>query len=95
MVYSDTHSGSRELPSPAAAEWRREYYMGEGGGFPRVRAVVNLVCQSARGLSQHPRVSQIQTNPLVVGFGCSFKLDQLVLLRSLISGLLARPSTPL
>jgi len=37
-------------------EWRREYYMGEGGGFPRVRAMVSLVCQSARGLSQHPRV---------------------------------------
>jgi hypothetical protein len=34
----------------------REYYMGEGGGFPRVRAVVCLVVQSARGLSQHPRV---------------------------------------
>jgi hypothetical protein len=34
----------------------REYYMGEGGGFPRVRAVVSLVCQSACGLSQHPRV---------------------------------------
>jgi len=33
----------------------REYYMGEGRGFPRVRAVVSLVCQSARGLSQHPR----------------------------------------
>jgi len=23
--------------------WRKEYYMGEGGGFPRVRAVVCLV----------------------------------------------------
>jgi hypothetical protein len=34
----------------------REYYMGEGGGFPRVRAMVSLVCQNARGLSQHPRV---------------------------------------
>jgi len=45
----------------------REYYMGEGGGFPRVRAVVSLVCQSARGLSQHPRVSRMRTNPLVVG----------------------------
>jgi hypothetical protein len=40
-------------------EWRREYYMGEGGGFPRIRAVVSLVCQSARGLSQHPRVSRM------------------------------------
>jgi hypothetical protein len=36
----------------------REYYMGEGGGFPRVRAVVCLVVQSARGLSQHPKVSR-------------------------------------
>ncbi len=35
---------------------RREYYMEEGGGFPRVRAMVSQVCQSARGLSQHPRV---------------------------------------
>jgi len=37
---------------------RREYYMGEGGGFPRVRAMVSLVVRSARGLSQHPRVSR-------------------------------------
>jgi hypothetical protein len=34
----------------------REYYMGEGGGFPRVKAVMSLVCPSARGLSWHPRV---------------------------------------
>jgi hypothetical protein len=26
-----------------AVERRREYYMGEGGGFPRVRVVVSLV----------------------------------------------------
>jgi hypothetical protein len=37
----------------------REYYMREGGGFPRVRAVVSLVCPSTRGLSQHPRVSRM------------------------------------
>jgi len=42
----------------ASAMRRREYYMGEGGGFPRVRGVVCLVVQSARGLSQHPRVSR-------------------------------------
>ncbi len=41
-----------------AVERRRVYYMGEGDGFPRVRAVVCLVVQSARGLSQHPRVSR-------------------------------------
>jgi hypothetical protein len=27
----------------APVEWRRVYYMGEGGGFPRVRDVVSLV----------------------------------------------------
>jgi len=36
----------------------REYYMGEGGGFPLVRAVVSLVCPSARGKSQHPKGSR-------------------------------------
>jgi len=51
----------------APAERCREYYMGEGGGFPRIRAVVSLVCQSACGLSLHPRVFRMQTNPLVVG----------------------------
>ncbi len=29
----------------------REYYKGEGGGFPRVRAVVSQVSPNARGLS--------------------------------------------
>jgi hypothetical protein len=41
-----------------AVERRRVYYMGDGGGIPRVRAVVNLVVRSARGLSQHQRVSR-------------------------------------
>jgi hypothetical protein len=38
------------------AEWCRVYYMGEGGGFPRVRAVVSLMspelpiaCPSTKG----------------------------------------------
>jgi hypothetical protein len=37
-------------------EWRRIYYMGEGGGFPRVRAMVSKVslqlpvaCPSTKG----------------------------------------------
>jgi hypothetical protein len=41
-----------------AAERRRVYYMGDGGGIPRIRAVVSLVVRSARGLSQHQRVSR-------------------------------------
>jgi len=48
--------GKKSHLDVAFAESCRVYYMGEGGDFPRVRAVVSLVCQSARGLSQHPRV---------------------------------------
>jgi len=57
---SDALSGNGELIAnrAIAAERRRVYYMGEGGGFPQVRAVVCLVVQSAHGLSQHPRVSR-------------------------------------
>jgi hypothetical protein len=48
--------GKKSHSDVASAVRRREYYMGEGGGSPRVRAVVSQVIQSARGLSQHPRV---------------------------------------
>jgi hypothetical protein len=41
-------------------EWCRVYYMGEGGGFPRVRAVVSLVnpgllvaCLSTKGAPEN------------------------------------------
>jgi hypothetical protein len=50
--------GKKSHLDVASAESCREYYKGEGGGFPRVRAVVCLVVQSARGLSLHPRVSR-------------------------------------
>jgi hypothetical protein len=50
--------GKKSHLDVVSAEWRREYYMGEGAGFPRVRAVVCLVVRSACGLSQHPRVSR-------------------------------------
>jgi hypothetical protein len=50
--------GKKSHLDVGSAEWRKEYCMGEGGGFPRVRAVVCLVVQSARGLSHHPRVSR-------------------------------------
>ncbi len=40
----------------APVEWRRVYYMGEGAGFPRVRAVVSqmspklpVACPSTKG----------------------------------------------
>jgi hypothetical protein len=50
--------GKKSHLDVAPVERCREYYMGEGGGFPQVRAVVSLVVRSARGLSQHPRVSR-------------------------------------
>ncbi len=40
----------------ALTENYREYYMGEGGSFPRVRAVVSQVSPSACDLSQHQGV---------------------------------------
>jgi len=39
--------GKKSHLDVVSAEWRREYYMGEGGGFPQVRAVVCLVVQSS------------------------------------------------
>jgi hypothetical protein len=43
----------------ASATSHKKYYKGEGGGFPRVRAVVSLVRPNARGKSQHQRVSRM------------------------------------
>jgi hypothetical protein len=62
---SGLHLGSPEKKShlDVASAWSyREYYKGEGGGFPRVRAVVSLVCPSARGLSQHPKGCRMSSN---------------------------------
>jgi hypothetical protein len=51
--------GKKSHLDVASVQSSREYYKGEGGGFFRVRTVVSLVVQSARGLSQHPRVSRM------------------------------------
>jgi hypothetical protein len=40
----------------------REYYKGEGGGFPQVRAVVSLVCPSCSWFVLAPKVFQLCTN---------------------------------
>jgi hypothetical protein len=42
----------------SAAERHREYYMGEGGGFPRIRAVVSQV--SPRLLMACPDTKGVQ-----------------------------------
>jgi hypothetical protein len=61
-IISRLHFGSpgKKCHSDAnAADRHKEYYMGEGGGFPRVRAVVNQVspelfvaCRSTKGVPE-------------------------------------------
>jgi len=41
------------------------YYKGEGGGFPQVRAVVNLMCPCCLWFVLAPKVHQLHTNHLV------------------------------
>ncbi len=62
--------GKKNHLDVALAESCKEYYKEEGGGFPRIRAVVSQVCPSARGLSQHPKGCRMSSNQLVVDFGC-------------------------
>jgi hypothetical protein len=48
-----------------SVESHRVYYKGEGGGFPQVRAVVNLVCPCCPWLILAPKVLQLCTNHFV------------------------------
>jgi hypothetical protein len=50
----------------ALVERHKVYYMGEGGGFPRVRAVVSLVCPSCPWFVLAPKVLQLCTNHFVL-----------------------------
>ncbi len=43
----------------------RVYYKGEGGGFPQVQAMVNLVCPCCSWLVLAPKVLQLCTNHFV------------------------------
>jgi len=65
---SGLHFGSpgKKCHSDAsAATRRREYYMGEGGGFPRVWAVVSQVSPSCPWLVLTPKVCRMSSNQLV------------------------------
>jgi hypothetical protein len=50
----------------APVERRRVYYKGEGGCFPQVRAVMNLVCSNCPWLILTPKVVQLCTNHFVL-----------------------------
>jgi hypothetical protein len=54
-----------------ASAWSyKEYYKGEGGGFPRVRAMVSQVSPSCPWLVPTPKGCRMSSNQLVVDFGC-------------------------
>jgi hypothetical protein len=57
--------GKKSHLDVVSAERRREYYKGEGGGFPQVRAVVSLVCPCCSWLVLAPKVLQLCTNHFV------------------------------
>ncbi len=49
-------------------ERHKIYYRGEGGGFPQVRAVANLVCPNCLWFILTPKVFQLCTNYFVLVF---------------------------
>jgi len=64
----DSHSGvsgEKNHLDVGFVERCRIYYKGENGGFPQVRAVVNLVCLYCSWLVLVPKVLQLCTNHLV------------------------------
>jgi len=64
----DSHSGvsgeKNHLDVGSMAS-HRVYYKGEGGGFPRLRAVVSLMCPCCPWLILAPKVLQLCTNHFV------------------------------
>jgi hypothetical protein len=67
--FQDFHSGvpgeKSHLDVGSVAN-HRVYYKGEGGGFPQVRAVVNLVCPCCLWVILAPKVFQLCTNHFVL-----------------------------
>jgi len=49
-------------------ERHRVYYKGEGGGFPQVRAMMSLADPNCPWLVLTPKVPQLYTNHICVGF---------------------------
>ncbi len=71
MGFRDSRAGVPGVPREKShldvgpVESHRVYYKGEGGGFPQVRAVVNLVCSCCPWLIPAPKVLQLCTNHFV------------------------------
>jgi hypothetical protein len=58
--------GTKSHLDVAPVERCKIYYKGEGGGFPQVQAIVNLVCPGCPWLVLAPKVLQLCTNHLVL-----------------------------
>jgi hypothetical protein len=58
--------GTKSHLDVALVEKRRVYYKGEGGAFPRVQAMVNLVCSNCPWLILAPKVMQLCINHFVL-----------------------------
>jgi hypothetical protein len=86
--------GKKSHLDVGAAERRRVYYMGDGGGIPESGpwcvswSKVPVACPNTQGCPE------MWTNHVGGLFWCRFKLDLLNLRPSLIPGLPTRPSTP-
>jgi len=65
--------GTKSHSDAGATKQRKEYYMGEDGGFPQVRAMVNQVNPCCPWLVQHQEWFRIWTNQLVGWFWCRTK----------------------
>jgi hypothetical protein len=66
--FRDSHLGVLEEKSHldvGLVERCRIYYKGEGGGFPKVQAVVSLVCPCCLWLNLTPKVFQLCTKHFV------------------------------
>ncbi len=68
MRFRDSHvvvPGKKSHLEVGPVERSKVYYKGEGGGFPQVRAVMNLVCLCCPWLVLTPKVLQLCTNHFV------------------------------
>jgi hypothetical protein len=66
--FRDSHSGvpgEKSHLDVGSVASHRIYYKGEGGGFPQVRAMVNLVCSCCPWLVLAPKVLQLCINHFV------------------------------
>jgi hypothetical protein len=68
--------GKKSHLDVASAQSCREYYKGEGGDFPRVRAVVSQVSSSCPWLVPTPKGCKMSSNQLVVGFWMQDRLTK-------------------